>query len=131
MPDMEYIKYDFRLRFRKLATDAGIRVVDDRILKYPLPFSDDTILASWISKDLRKVMRVQESDYDDGTFQFDGFVGKSGLDYEYDDLCVIAVASNEKAKEIFDLYKLWFIENISPEKMEGILESHFERFNKS
>ena len=132
MGDMKHIRNDLRRRFTELATIEGISVVDDRILRYGLPFEEDTILTSWISEDLKKVMRIQESDYgDEGTFQFSGFVAKAGLDYEYDDLCVIAVSSNEKFREIFELYKLWFIEDSSPEEISGILESYSKRLNES
>ena len=128
MPDMEYIRDDFLKRFRKLARDECIRVLEQW---FPPPFPEDTIVTNWISEDLKKVMRIQEDDYgDDGEFQFGGFVGKAGLDYEYDDLCVIAVSSNEKVREIFELYKLWFIEDIHPEEMSGILESYSKRLNE-
>ena len=114
MIDMEYIRNNFLKEFRKLARDERINILDEW---FPPPFPEDTIVTNWISEDLKRVMRIQEDDYrDDGDLGFNGFLAKAGLDYEYDDLCIIAVASNEKVKEIFDLYKLWFIENISPKK---------------
>jgi hypothetical protein len=128
MMDMRYIRDDFLKGFKKLARDKQINLLDEW---FPPPFPEDTIVINWRSEDLKKVMRIQEDDYgDDGTFQFNGFVAKSGLDYEYDDLCVIAVASNEKVHDIFDLYRLWFVENVSPKEMEGILESYFGRLNR-
>lgn len=130
MRDRDYIRKNFRLRFRQLATAEGIRVVDDRVLMYLSPCSED--LASWISEDLKKTMSVQEDIYDDdGSFQFGGFVSKTGLDYEYDDVCVTAVCSHEKVREIFALYQLWFLEDISPKEMDEILESYMQRLNKS
>ena len=132
MRDREYIRKNFQSRFRKLATDKGIRVVDDWVLMYPSPLNDDPVLANWISEGLKKTLRVQEDYYDDdGTFQLGGFVAKTGLDYEYDNVCVIAVSSNEKVREIFELYKLWFIEDISPKEMERVLESYSELFNST
>ena len=125
--DKVFIRNDFLKKFTKLAIEECTRLLDRRL---PPLFPEVVVVANWISEDLKKVMRIQETE-DDEVFQFDGFVKKTGLDYEYDELCVVAVASNGKVRELFELYKLWFIEDISPEGMEGILESYRERLNKS
>lgn len=86
------------------------------------------MLARWQSEDLMKVMRLQEMEAGE-ILQFDYVIGKSGLDYEYDDLLIEAMDTNEKAEVIFAIYKLWFIENKSPAEMESLLETYDKQLN--
>ena len=125
MSNLKYIRDNFLERFRKLADNEGISILEEW---FPPPFPEDAVVANWISEPLKKVMRIQEDD-DGGDDGFGGFVAQAGLDYEYDDLCLIAVCSHEKVREIFELYQLWFIKDISPKEMRKILASYIQLLN--
>ncbi len=122
-----YIRDDFSRRFEGQAQKENLKI--SNLCPLPHPFSlDDTFLARWQSESLMKVMRLQEAEEDE-ILQFGYAIGKSGIDYEYDDLVIIAMASDEKVETIFEIYKLWFIENKSPMEMENILENYYKQLN--
>jgi sulfite reductase alpha subunit-like flavoprotein len=125
--DFKYIEKVFQRRFEELTKKVQLKASDVYEWPHKSPLEDE-FLISWRSEGLMKVMRLQEAESDE-TLQFDYAVGKSGIDYEYDDLLVVAMNSNEKVETIFEIYKLWFIENKSPAEMEEIMETYFKRFN--
>ena len=73
-------------------------------------------------------MRLQEADEDE-VLQFGYAIGKSGLEFEYDDLLINTIDSHNKVTEIFAIYRLWFMENKSPQDMEKVLDDYYETFN--
>jgi hypothetical protein len=121
------IRDDFLRRFETLAQAANLQISNLCPWPHPLPL-EDTLLARWQSEDLMKVMRLQEADADE-ILQFGYAIGKSGIDYEYDDLLIEAMDTNEKAEVIFEIYKLWFIENKSPAEMESLLAPYDKQLN--
>lgn len=125
--DFKYIEEDFKRRFEELTKKEVPKASDvyEGVYKSPL---DDEFLLSWRSEGLMKVMRLQEAE-EDQTLQFDYAIGKSGIDYEFDDLLIVAINSNKKVEMIFEIYKLWFTENKLPEEIEEILVAYFKRLN--
>jgi len=89
---------------------------------------DDLLLVKWKSEPLKKVMRLQEADEDE-VLQFGYALGKSGLEFEYDDLLINTIDSHNKVNEIFSIYRLWFLENKSPQDLEKVLDDYYEKFN--
>lgn len=113
MDKMESIRKDFKKRIDELAKDEDIRMLNEF---FPPPFPEDEVITNWVSEDLKKVMRVQEA-YEDDELCFDVFAGKAGENNQYDDLCIVARSVNEKAERIYDIYKLWFVEDNSPSEI--------------
>lgn len=119
------IRNSFKQRFQQIAERQNLKTTNEWHLHIP---PDDLLLVKWKSEPLKKVMRLQEADEDE-VLQFGYALGKSGLEFEYDDLLINTIDSHNKVNEIFSIYRLWFLENQSPQDMEKVLDDYYEKFN--
>jgi hypothetical protein len=119
------IRNNFKQRFQQIAERQNLKTTNEWHLHIP---PDDLLLVKWKSEPLKKVMRLQEADEDE-VLQFGYALGKSGLEFEYDDLLINTIDSHNKVTEIFSIYRLWFLENQSPQDMEKVLDDYYEKFN--
>lgn len=122
----ENIRNTFNQRFQERAIAEQIDKTN--LCSWPYSFyHNDNFIARWLSEELLRVMRVDESD--DDIFKIDYVVDKSGVDYEYGDLLIVTNQTDEKVELIFEIYKLWFVEQKSTEEMEQILDKLCQTYN--
>jgi hypothetical protein len=88
-----------------------------------IPFDEDTTVINFKSDSLMKVMMINESS-DKEILKFSYFLAKTGEKYEYNLLSIELNNSDQNVDKIFSIYKLWFIDNKSPDEMEIILEKY-------
>jgi len=125
MNKMEKIRNELKKRINILSENEKIKMLPEW---FSPPFPSDSILTNWKDENAKRVMRLQEADEDE-ILEFGYAIGKSGLNYEYDDLLIYTINSNDKSEVIFNIYKMWFIENKSPKEMEKILEEYEKKYN--
>jgi hypothetical protein len=125
--NIKYIRDDFKRRFEELSKQEHLEISNECPWPYNLSLEDNYIVR-WLSENLARSMTMQETGENE-TLRFDYVIDKVGVDLEYDDLFVMTKNTNEKAETIFEIYKLWFVENKSPEEMGETLETYFKGFN--
>ncbi len=117
------IRTEFKAKFSEIAGAENLPLIEEW---FAPPWEEDNLVVSWISRPQKRVMRVQEAD-DGETLPFGYAIGKAGAQREYDDVFVQVVSANQKANEILQLYKSWFIELLSPQQMDTVLQSYSDK----
>ncbi len=126
MLNMNFIRDNFNKKFKNISNKCNTKILNEWIIDL---YDFDTQIIKWKSDKINKIMSLQEADEDE-TLEFGYAVGKAGLNFEYFDLFIQMKGTNHKVDIIFKLYKLWFIEDKSPEEMESILEEYCKEYNK-
>ncbi len=108
--EYELIKEEFIKSFDKLIDKSkSKRTVFDTI-----PF--DPPIMKWEKGN--RVLRLQEAD--EGTeINFGYAFGKSGLDFEFDELLLIVIRMDKRAYEISKIYNWWIVEIESEREIEN------------
>jgi hypothetical protein len=122
----EFIRSDFKKKMNEIFKQENIYLIDEWFEAYDV---NDRVIMNWKSEELKKTMRIQEADSGE-TIQFAGYIDKCGLNYEFDDIFIQAINVNTKVNEIFNIYKLWFINNEKAEVLQKILDEYSDYFNK-
>ena len=120
--ELEFIKKDFMEKFRKLGKNENLSMKLERDEPEPYFLGADIRIMDWRSKKMRKMMTLYEP-MTESIFDFAAYT--RGLRYHDDDdngFVVMCRDSNLNVELIFDLYKKWFVEDISWEEMEEIAE---------
>lgn len=148
----EQLKINFNRRFKEIAEADGVTNPNLWVWDIHLPPGEPLFL-TWKSEDLLRILTLQENEPDSEEdepeseeydpeieelerelkdrppLQFGYFFDKSGRDFEYNYLYLSCIACDEKADEIFQIYKLWFIEETPLDEMKEIVEEYFQRLN--
>ena len=92
-----------------------------------IPFAEDTTIINWKSDFIYKTMSIQEEDDDD--FEFDAFLAKTGINNEYDKLLICLKNCDKKIIIITQFFKKWFIDNISVNEMQNLIDDYQSKYN--
>ncbi|WP_394850765.1 hypothetical protein LZC95_25325 [Pendulispora brunnea] len=125
-PNYRETRRAFMEKFEALRVAAKVEALPEW---YPIHFPDDSNMVSWISASQQRAMRVQEA-AEDRLFGFDFFISKAGIDYELTQLTLDVEGTFDKSQLVFEIYQLWFIDQMSPERLKSLLDEFVKAYAK-
>lgn len=111
-------------QYRSAFMESFYRISDDNEVKLckewevPLPVFLP-VLAKLYDEKLKRILTVELSDDDQNPFDY--AIRRTGLHLEEDDLLIRCRNPIENIYPIFEIYRTWFVEKISSEKMDEML----------
>jgi hypothetical protein len=107
----------FRERFERLLAEQGVARIPSW---FEPPWPEDASIASWLDRETRRCMRVDEAAA--GDLELDFFFNETGLE-PLRELVFRARDAHECAELVFRVYRRWFIEKISEDVLDAELEA--------